>query len=116
MPTLSLNLPPGPVITDGAWGTQLQALGLAAGECPDAWNLTHASRVETVARAYVEAGSQVILTNTFGANRLRLAAHGLGDQTAGNQPRRRTHLAPCRRQSCQGLRLHRSDRPAAGHG
>jgi methionine synthase I (cobalamin-dependent) len=81
MPTLSLSLPPGPVITDGAWGTQLQAQGLGAGECPDAWNLTHSSRVETVARAYVEAGSQVILTNTFGANRLRLAAHGLGDQT-----------------------------------
>ena len=81
MPTLSLNLPPGPVITDGAWGTQLQAQGLGAGECPDAWNLTHAGRVEAVARAYVEAGSQVILTNTFGANRLRLAAHGLGDRT-----------------------------------
>ena len=81
MPTLSLILPPGPVITDGAWGTQLQAQGLGAGECPDAWNLTHAGRVETVARAYVEAGSQVILTNTFGANRLRLAAHGLGDRT-----------------------------------
>ena len=81
MPTLSLNLPPGPVITDGAWGTQLQAQGLGAGECPDAWNLTHAGRVEAVARAYVEAGSQVILTNTFGASRLRLAAHGLGDRT-----------------------------------
>jgi methionine synthase I (cobalamin-dependent) len=72
---------PGPVLADGAWGTQLQALGLGAGECPDAWNLTQAGRVETVARAYVEAGSQIILTNTFGANRLRLAAHGLGDRT-----------------------------------
>jgi len=82
MSLLRQDLPPGPVITDGAWGTQLQTLGLGAGECPDAWNLTHADRVETVARAYVEAGSQVILTNTFGANRLRLAAHGLGDQTA----------------------------------
>ena len=82
MSLLRQDLPLGPVITDGAWGTQLQTLGLGAGECPDAWNLTHADRVETVARAYVEAGSQVILTNTFGANRLRLAAHGLGDQTA----------------------------------
>jgi methionine synthase I (cobalamin-dependent) len=68
------------VITDGAWGTQLQALGLGAGECPDAWNLTHPDRVESVARAYIEAGSQIILTNTFGASRLRLAAHGLADQ------------------------------------
>jgi methionine synthase I (cobalamin-dependent) len=60
MSLLTQDLPPGPVITDGAWGTQLQTLGLGAGECPDAWNLTHADRVETVARAYVEAGSQVI--------------------------------------------------------
>ena len=69
----------GPVLTDGAWGTQLQALGLAAGEFPDAWNLTHPERVTGVARAYVEAGSQVILTNTFGANRVRLADHGLAE-------------------------------------
>ena len=58
----------GPVITDGAWGTELQARGLALGAAPDTWNLTHPERVEAVARAYVEAGSQVILTNTFRAN------------------------------------------------
>jgi 5-methyltetrahydrofolate--homocysteine methyltransferase len=58
----------GVLITDGAWGTQLQARGLAPGVAPDAWNLTHPDRVEAVARAYVEAGSQVILTNTFRAN------------------------------------------------
>jgi 5-methyltetrahydrofolate--homocysteine methyltransferase len=65
----------GPVITDGAWGTELQARGLGTGEFPDAWNLSHPERVLEVARAYVEAGSQIILTNTFGANRLRLAGH-----------------------------------------
>jgi methionine synthase I (cobalamin-dependent) len=70
----------GPVLTDGAWGTEFQARGLEAGECPDHWNLTHPDRVEAVARAYVEAGSQVILTNTFRANRLALAAHGLVPQ------------------------------------
>ena len=70
----------GPVITDGAWGTQLQARGLAIGEFPDAWNLTQPERVGEVARAYVEAGSHAILTNTFGANRLRLAEAGLADQ------------------------------------
>jgi 5-methyltetrahydrofolate--homocysteine methyltransferase len=70
----------GPVLTDGAWGTELQARGLAIGEFPDAWNLTHPEHVEAVARAYVAAGSRVILTNTFGANRVRLAAHGLADQ------------------------------------
>ena len=63
----------GPVLTDGAWGTQLQAQGLQSGEFPDGWNLSHPGRVLTVARSYVEAGSRVILTNTFGANRLRLA-------------------------------------------
>ena len=58
----------GLLITDGAWGTQLQARGLAPGETPDTWNLTHPEQVEAVARAYVEAGSQIILTNTFRAN------------------------------------------------
>ncbi len=72
----------GPVITDGAWGTQLQARGLVAGECPDAWNVLHADRVEQVARAYVEAGSRVILTNTFRSNRLALAGYDLADQVA----------------------------------
>ncbi len=72
----------GPVLTDGAWGTQLQARGLEVGACPDAWNLLHPERVEEVARAYVEAGSQVILTNTFGSNRFILARRGLADQVA----------------------------------
>lgn len=70
----------GPVVTDGAWGTQLQARGLAIGEFPDAWNLTHPERVGEVARAYVNAGSRVILTNTFGANRIRLAENSLSQR------------------------------------
>lgn len=72
----------GPVITDGAWGTELQARGLALGDFPDAWNLTHPDRVGEVARAYVEAGSQIILTNTFGANRIRLGEHAPADRLA----------------------------------
>src|ERR1035437_8906773 len=72
----------GPVITDGAWGTELQACGLALGDFPDAWNLTHPDRVGEVARAYVEAGSQVILTNTFGANRIRLGEQAVADRLA----------------------------------
>lgn len=79
-PTLETLLAAGPVVTDGAWGTQLQQRGLQPGECPDAWNLSHADRVEEVARAYVEAGSQIILTNTFGANRFVLARHNLADR------------------------------------
>lgn len=73
---------PLPVLTDGAWGTMLQSLGLPVGDSPDAWNLTHPDRVEQVARAYVEAGSQIILTNTFGASRIMLERHGLADQAA----------------------------------
>jgi 5-methyltetrahydrofolate--homocysteine methyltransferase len=64
----------GLMITDGAWGTELQARGLPVGASPDVWNLTRPERVEAVARAYVQAGSQVILTNTFRAN--AIAIHG----------------------------------------
>ncbi len=67
----------GLVITDGAWGTELQARGLLPGTMPDTWNLAHPERVESVARAYVEAGSQVILTNTFRAN--AIAMHGCAE-------------------------------------
>ncbi|MBN2216076.1 MAG: homocysteine S-methyltransferase family protein [Pirellulales bacterium] len=72
----------GPLVTDGAWGTELQRRGLGIGECPDAWNLSHPDKVHEVAAAYVAAGSDVILTNTFGANRLMLGRHGLADQLA----------------------------------
>jgi methionine synthase I (cobalamin-dependent) len=71
-----------PVITDGAWGTQLQARGLAPGECPDLWNLTKPDLVFEVARAYVDAGSRVILSNTFSANRITLARHDAADRAA----------------------------------
>jgi len=81
-PLIDKLLAHGPVVTDGAWGTQLFARGLDVGQCPDAWNINHPDRVEDVARAYVEAGSRIILTNTFGASRVRLAEYGLGERTA----------------------------------
>ena len=65
-----------PVLTDGAWGTELQKLGLLPGEHPDFWNLSHPGQVSEVASRYVEAGSTVILTNTFRSNRIALGAHG----------------------------------------
>ena len=74
-----------PVLTDGAWGTELQIRGLGPGECPDIWNLTYPQRVYDVAHAYVEAGSDVILTNTFGANRFRLDADYVSQIAAINQ-------------------------------
>jgi 5-methyltetrahydrofolate--homocysteine methyltransferase len=70
----------GPILTDGAWGTELQMRGLGLGEFPDSWNLSHPDRVLEVAKAYVEAGSEIILTNTFGSNRIRLATDGLANQ------------------------------------
>ena len=72
----------GPVILDGGWGTQLQRLGLEVGAHPDLWNLTAPEKVEQVARAYVEAGSRVILTNTFGATKFTLDKHGFIDKVA----------------------------------
>jgi methionine synthase I (cobalamin-dependent) len=81
-PLIETLLTGGPVITDGAWGTQMQARGLPIGGCPDEWNLTHAELVEQVPRAYIEAGSQIVLSNTFRANRVALADYGLADQAA----------------------------------
>ena len=72
----------GPVILDGGWGTQLQGFGLKVGAHPDLWNLSAPEKVEQVARAYVEAGSRVILTNTFGATKFTLEKHGYGGRVA----------------------------------
>ena len=72
----------GPIITDGATGTELQRRGLAIGECPDAWTLSHPDIVAAVARSYVDAGSDVVLTTTFRANAISLAPYGLAEKTA----------------------------------
>jgi 5-methyltetrahydrofolate--homocysteine methyltransferase len=72
----------GPVVTDGSWGTQMQKRGLKRGQSPDSWNLSHPEKVLEVARQYVDVGSQIILTNTFGASRLSLSNYKLGDQAA----------------------------------
>ena len=69
-------------VTDGAWGTELQRRGLPAGACPELWNVQNADAVAGVAAGYVDAGSDVIITNTFGGNRFVLAAHGAGDRVA----------------------------------
>jgi methionine synthase I (cobalamin-dependent) len=75
----------GLLITDGAWGTELQARGLPAGTTPDTWNLTHPEQIEAVARAYAEAGSQVILTNTFRANAIAMKGVSESDLDAINR-------------------------------
>lgn len=70
----------GPVLADGAMGTMLFSLGLQYGDAPESWNLAESEKVKQVHRGYIEAGSQIILTNTFGGNGLRLALHNLSDQ------------------------------------
>jgi 5-methyltetrahydrofolate--homocysteine methyltransferase len=65
-----------PLIGDGAMGTQLMLAGLERGRPGEAWNLTHPDRVLAVQRRYAEAGSDCLLTNTFGASRLMLERHG----------------------------------------
>jgi 5-methyltetrahydrofolate--homocysteine methyltransferase len=67
----------GPVLADGAMGTMLFEAGLQFGDPPEAWNLEHPDRVQAIHRAYLDAGSQIILTNTFGGNRFRLGMHNL---------------------------------------
>ena len=69
-------------VSDGAWGTQLQAAGLPPGGAPELWNAEKPDAVEAVARSYVEAGSDCILTNSFTGNRFLLERHGAGDRAA----------------------------------
>lgn len=61
----------GPVFLDGGMGSLLQARGLKPGEAPETWNLTRPEEITAVHRAYYEAGSQIVLTNTFGVHPLR---------------------------------------------
>ena len=82
MPDLRQKLAePGILILDGATGTQLQNMGLPAGKPPEMWNLENPEAVKKHYRAYIEAGSDAILTNTFGGSRPRLDMEGSGDLT-----------------------------------
>lgn len=69
-----------PILADGAMGTMLNQRGIGFDQCFDALNLTDPALVADVHRAYIEAGAQIIQTNTFGANRFKLNEHDLGDQ------------------------------------
>ncbi len=68
------------IIADGGMGTMLFSLGLQYGDSPELWNVEQPDRVRSVHRGYIEAGAQIILTNTFGCNRLRLDLHDLSDR------------------------------------
>src|SRR5262245_54395670 len=68
-----------PLLGDGAMGTQLMFAGLEQGACGEEWNLAHPDRVLAIQRRYAEAGSDCILTNTFGGSRIMLNRHGNAD-------------------------------------
>jgi 5-methyltetrahydrofolate--homocysteine methyltransferase len=70
----------GPVLADGAMGTMLFANGLQFGDPPEVWNLTQPEVIRRIQRGYLDAGSRIIMTNTFGGNRLRLGLHGLSER------------------------------------
>jgi len=70
----------GVLVADGAMGTMLQAAGLPEGTAPESWNLTHPEKILDLHRAYLEAGAQIILTNSFGGSRFRLGKKGLQDK------------------------------------
>lgn len=70
----------GRLVADGGMGTSLFEMGLQAGSTPEVWNVEHADRVEKVHAGFIEAGSDIILTNTFGGTRARLDLDGAGDR------------------------------------
>lgn len=80
---------------DGATGTQLQARGLQPGELPESWNFTHPDIVEAVHRSYLDVGSNIVKSNTFGANPLKL-----GRLRPGLQGNHRSGCGDCQ----EGLR------------
>ena len=89
------------VILDGGMGTLLQEAGLAAGEYPERWNITHSQLIRDIHKAYYDSGSNVVNTNTFGANSLKLSdaeleetvraavenAMAAREASVGNQPK-----------------------------
>ena len=102
-----------PLLADGATGTNLFAMGLTSGETPELWNAEHPDRIRSLHQAFVDAGSDIILTNTFGGNRRRLMLHGLEDARQRTQPARRRERPRRRRQggaAGRRRRLGRADR------
>jgi len=69
------------LLSDGGWGTYLYAKGLQMGDCPELWNETHRNDVLEIAKSYIDAGSDIIETNSFGGSKIKLNEYGLADRT-----------------------------------
>lgn len=106
--TIQNLLSSGVQVLDGAWGTQFQLKGLPMGQSPDFWNIDQPEKVLEVAKSYVDAGSDIIITNTFGSSALMLAKSGqearvhelneagvrLSKQAAGNRAKVFASMGP----------------------
>ncbi len=80
-PTLTQLISEGKIlVSDGAWGTFLQAKGLQSGECPELWNIHHPESVLDIAQGYIDAGADTIETNSFGGNSFKLQGFGLANR------------------------------------
>jgi methionine synthase I (cobalamin-dependent) len=68
------------LLADGATGTNYFQMGLVSGDAPEMWNFEHPERVRSLHRRFIEAGADIVLTNTFGGNRHRLKLHNAQDR------------------------------------
>src|SRR5205814_9818136 len=68
------------LLADGATGTNLFAMGLVSGDAPELWNFDHPERIEALHQGWVDAGSDIILTNSFGGSSYRLKLHKQQDR------------------------------------
>jgi len=109
--TLLERIEAGVVIGDGAMGTELQRAGLPTGECGEAWTLANPAVLQQIHEAYLAAGSELILTNTFGANPWVLERYGL----AAEYERFNREIAGIARRAAAGRAVVLGDIGPCGH-